>query len=68
MCLGTGVEQKQKVPFAQLQSVGMQVRGREEICISGQKPQVAEGFIMCWLHYDSQVEPLEALHDLPDAQ
>lgn len=40
----------------------------KDACISGKKPpQVSEGFIMCWLHYDSQVGPLEALHDLPDA-
>lgn len=30
-------------------------------------PQVSEGFVMCWLHYDSQLGPLEALHDLLDA-
>lgn len=30
-------------------------------------PWVSEGFIMCWLPYDSHPGPLEALHDLPSS-
>lgn len=42
-------------------------RQRRVSASQDKSPQVSEGFVMCWLHYDSQLGPREAPHDLPDA-